>query len=177
MDAVTAMEGDGPSHGSPRRVGWLLAGDNALAVDWAAAYIMCYADPLKIPLLFAAAQRGVGPRERSEITLEGALWSDLPSYGFKKSSGAIRMMPTFLRGFAHSLVSLTPRLQAAQCVRCGICRKVCPVDAIFDDASSYPAINRGSCVKCLCCHEMCPTGAMTVRKNFLASLAGRLRGD
>ncbi|MDR1943540.1 MAG: DUF362 domain-containing protein [Synergistaceae bacterium] len=177
MDAVVGMEGDGPSHGSPRKIGWILSGRNALAVDWAASLIMGYRDPLKIPLINAAASRGMGPRAQSEIILEGAVWSDLPSYGFKKSSGALRLVPTFLRGLAHNLVSLAPGLERGGCVRCGVCKQVCPVDAISDGADSYPAIKRNICVKCLCCHEMCPTGAMAVRKNILASIAGRFRGD
>ncbi|MDR3254513.1 MAG: DUF362 domain-containing protein [Synergistaceae bacterium] len=174
MDAITSMEGDGPTHGKPRATGWLLAGRNALAVDWVAALIMCYSDPLSIPLLRAASARGIGPSSRADIALEGAVWSDLPSYGFKKSGGALRLLPVFLRGAAHGLVSLSPKLEREKCVRCSICRQVCPVDAIGGCSSEYPSIKSETCVKCLCCHEMCPTGAMTVSKNFLASLAGRI---
>ena len=174
VDAVFSMEGDGPSHGKPRNTGWILAGENALAVDWVASAIMCYSDPLKIPLMAAAASRGIGPRDRSQIALVGAEWSDLPSWGFKKSTSLIRLLPTFLRGFAHGFVSLRPELAREECVRCGICARVCPVDAIACETGAYPAINRPSCVKCLCCHEMCPTGAMAVHKNFLARIAGKV---
>jgi len=175
MDAVISMEGDGPSHGRPRETGWIIAGRNALAVDWVAALIMCYSDPLSIPLMRSAASRGMGPRERLDIELVGALWSDLPSYGFKKSSGAVRLMPVFLRGLAHRLVSLSPMLEREKCVRCSICSRVCPVDAISGDASSYPVIKKNFCVKCLCCHEMCPTGAMRAHKNMLARLIASSR--
>jgi uncharacterized protein (DUF362 family)/Pyruvate/2-oxoacid:ferredoxin oxidoreductase delta subunit len=177
VDAVVTMEGDGPSHGKPRKTGWLLAGENALAVDWVASHIMCYRDPLDIPLMQAASSRGIGPRDRSEIALEGAEWSDLPSWGFRKSTNLVRMMPTFLRGLVHNLVSLRPELESERCVKCGICAHVCPVDAIKGYFGTYPSINRLSCVKCLCCHEMCPTGAMAVHKNFLASLANMIRGE
>ncbi|MDR3331782.1 MAG: DUF362 domain-containing protein [Synergistaceae bacterium] len=169
MDAIVGMEGDGPSHGNPRPLGWVLAGNNALAVDWVACTIMCYEDPMSINLIKAAAKRGIGPSGRSGITLEGAGWSDLPSPGFKHSSGAIRLLPTFLRGLAHGLVKISPGLAAGKCIRCGICKKVCPVDAIVD-VRSYPSVDSKKCVRCLCCHEMCPTGAMEVRKNFFASL-------
>jgi uncharacterized protein (DUF362 family) len=174
-DAVWSMEGDGPSYGRPRRTGWILAGANALAVDWAACAIMCYRDPLKIPLMAAAVSRGIGPRDRSQIELVGAAWDELPSAGFKKSTSLVRMLPTFLRGAVHGFVTLRPELVREGCVRCGICARVCPVDAITCEAGTYPEINRSSCVKCLCCHEMCPTGAMAVHKNFLAALAGKLR--
>jgi uncharacterized protein (DUF362 family)/NAD-dependent dihydropyrimidine dehydrogenase PreA subunit len=177
LDAVISMEGDGPSHGRPRHTGWILAGRNALSVDWAAAAIMCYDDPLKIPLIKAAVKRNIGPRDKSEIDLVGADWGDLPSRGFKKSSSAMRILPTFIRGFAHRFVSLSPRLSEKQCVKCGICARVCPVDAIKCEAASYPKIDARLCVKCLCCHEMCPTGAMMVHKNFIAAIASKMRGE
>ena len=174
LDAVVGMEGDGPSHGRPRRIGYIAAGRSALAVDWAAAAMMGYGDPLCIPLMASAAERGMGPGTRDEIILNGADWDELPVKGFKKSSGLVRAFPTFLRGFVHSLVSISPRLDIARCVGCGICGHVCPVDAISDasgsDGKKLPAIDRFKCVSCLCCHEMCPTGAMTAHKNLLARL-------
>jgi uncharacterized protein (DUF362 family)/Pyruvate/2-oxoacid:ferredoxin oxidoreductase delta subunit len=176
LDAVVGMEGDGPSHGHPRRIGYIVAGRNALAVDWVAATIMGYEDPLCVPLMASAAERGIGPGSRAEIILNGADWDELPIKGFKKSSGLIRAFPTFLRGFVHGLVAISPKLDAARCLGCGICGKVCPVDAISDSGvKKLPAIDRLKCVSCLCCHEMCPTGAMTAHKNLLARLAEAFR--
>ncbi|MDR1651604.1 MAG: DUF362 domain-containing protein [Synergistaceae bacterium] len=178
LDAVVGMEGDGPSHGAPRHLGFIIAGRNALAVDWAAAVIMGYRDPLEVPLFAAAAARGIGPARRDEIVLNGADWDELPAAGFKKSSGLVRLFPTFLRGLAHRLVAISPRLVRGECVRCGICKKVCPADAISDEVSDgkrYPHIDTRRCVSCLCCHEMCPTGAMRAHKNLLARLAASSR--
>jgi uncharacterized protein (DUF362 family)/Pyruvate/2-oxoacid:ferredoxin oxidoreductase delta subunit len=179
LDAVVGMEGDGPSHGRPRRIGYIVASRSALAADWVAAAIMGYENPLCVPLMASAAERGMGPGTRDEIILNGADWGELPVKGFKKSSGLVRAFPTFLRGFVHGLVSISPKLDAARCVGCGICGKVCPVVAISDapgsDRKKLPAIDRVKCVACLCCHEMCPTGAMTAHKNLLARLAEAFR--
>lgn len=177
LDAVVGMEGDGPSHGRAKALGWILASRNALAADWAGAVIMGYRNPLDIPLIKAAAERGLGPSSREDIELIGADWGELPAEKFRKSSGSLRLLPTFLRGTAHNLVSLKPTLNRPLCVRCWICQKVCPVDAIEKGADAYPRIKRDLCVKCLCCHEMCPTGAMDVGKNFLAAFLSHLRGE
>ena len=171
LDAIIAMEGNGPSHGAPRSVGWVLAGSNALAIDTVAAMIMGYRNPMEIPLLKAAANRFGGPFSASEIELVGAEWGELPIADFKKSSGGLRLLPTFLRGLAHGLVSLKPGLDPLKCIRCNICRDVCPVDAIT--MHPLPQIHSKTCVACLCCHEMCPTGAMGVRENWLARMLSK----
>ena len=61
MDAVVAMEGEGPgASGTPRPVGLLLASENPLALDVVAGAIMGLSKANN-PLLLAAEQRGLGP--------------------------------------------------------------------------------------------------------------------
>lgn len=169
LDAVDSMEGDGPSRGRPVRTGWIFAGANALAVDAVASRLMGYDDPWKIPLLAAAAGRGMGPRGREEIALEGGEWGELAHRGFRRSSPRVRWIPTALRGWAHGLVSLRPELDPSLCTGCSICTRVCPVDALIMK-SGKPIIDETRCVRCLCCHEMCPEGAMRVRRNWISRL-------
>ena len=176
MDAIESMEGDGPSYGFPRKTGFILAGANALAVDWVAAVIMGYGSPADIPLLAAAAARGMGPASRGEISLVGADWDELPVKGFKKSSGHVRAFPVFLRGIAYRLISVAPCLEPDKCVKCGICARVCPVGAVLPASrDGFPFVEKQKCVCCLCCHEMCPTGAMTAHKNLFARLIEKSR--
>ncbi len=173
MDAIEGMEGNGPSHGNPVKTGWIVASRNALALDVVEASIMGYKKPYAIPLLEIASRRLYGPASKDEIDLRGADWDDLPVEGFRKASGSIRMIPAFLRGLAHRLVILYPRLAASACISCGVCLKVCPVKAISMDALNLPDIDTSRCVRCLCCHEMCPTGAMEVKESLFSWLMNK----
>jgi len=170
VDAVQGMEGAGPSHGTARHIGWIVASDNALAADFVLASIMGYKDPLSIPLLAVAANRSMGPAGKGEIDLSGAAWEDLPAMGFTKAPSSLRrIIPTPIRGLAHSMVRLKPSWSRDSCSFCGACSVVCPVKAL-KVAGGKIEIERRLCVHCLCCHEMCPTGAMAVKPNLLARL-------
>ncbi|NLI95971.1 MAG: DUF362 domain-containing protein [Synergistaceae bacterium] len=168
IDAVVGMEGNGPSHGNPKRLGWVIASENALAVDVVAAWIMGYRDPFSIPLLSAAARRGIGPASRTQIDLVGSTWESLPVSRFVRATSTLRrILPTPLRGLAHTLVRLIPFWNSELCTFCGACGKVCPTGAILSTPGAI-RIDPWKCVHCLCCHEMCPTGAIGVRRNLLA---------
>jgi len=168
MDAVTVMEGNGPSHGDPRTGGWIFASSNALAIDMVAAYLMGYEDPLSIPLLKVAAERRYGPSSLNEIQLVGATLEELRIDNYKKVASFISQMPSFIRGMVHNLVYFYPSLNKDTCLKCGICKKVCPVDAIRME--TFPIIDRAKCVKCLCCHEMCPNGSMMLQESLLKKI-------
>ena len=58
MDAVMAMEGDGPQAGSPRKVGVVLAGSDPAAVDTVLARLIGM-DPLEVGTIRSAAARGL----------------------------------------------------------------------------------------------------------------------
>lgn len=171
MDAVTVMEGNGPSHGNPRTGGWIFASNNALAIDMVAAYLMGYEDPLSVPLLKAASERKYGPSSLNDIELVGAALEELRIDDYKRVVSFISQMPSFIRGMVHNLVYFYPFLNRDTCLKCGICKKVCPVDAIRME--TFPIIDRAKCVKCLCCHEMCPNGSMALRESLLKKIIKR----
>jgi len=172
LDAVWCMEGNGPSRGMPRFAGWVLASRNALALDAVAAFMMGYVKPFSVPFLEEAAKSGLGPRGMEEIEVRGAKLEELRIPSFKKATSVIGNIPERFRGFCHRLLFLYPELIPEKCVSCGVCEKVCPVQAIT--IKRIPEIDRSKCVKCLCCHEMCPEGAMTVKENLLLGMLRKI---
>lgn len=70
LDGIVAMEGNGPSNGTPRRLGLLMAGTDAVAIDRVAVEIVGVAWR-QLPTLAAAADMGVGCTDLGSIELIG----------------------------------------------------------------------------------------------------------
>jgi len=70
IDAITALEGEGPFHGEPIKLGLVVAGDNAVATDVVMANIMGY-EPKKIMHLRLASEKGLGPISLDEVNVKG----------------------------------------------------------------------------------------------------------
>jgi NAD-dependent dihydropyrimidine dehydrogenase PreA subunit len=183
MDAVVGMEGDGPSSGSPRKVGWLLASRSPLALDAAAGEIMglAWADN---PLLLEAEERELSPANARDVELVGATLSDLrvrdyvlPSVsaaGTGISEGA--WWGGAVTWLMRHTFSSRPVVAPDRCVACGACVRVCPMDVITLEETGGRAcaeIDDSDCIRCYCCHEMCPEDAIDLHTSLLGKLLGR----
>ncbi len=171
LDAVVGMEGNGPTSGTPRPIGALLASKNPYALDLAAGTIIGIRDA---PQLDCAYQRGLAPKTASELTLTEPLEPYIVS-GYKSS--APRRMELIVtanpavNAVARRLLNRKPVLVAGKCIACGICERTCPVKAIT--LSPKPVFNRKTCIRCFCCQEFCPKSAIEVRRGTVARLLVR----
>ncbi len=59
----------------------------------------------------------------------------------------------------YDLPSQAPTIQQNSCNGCGICKNVCPANAITI-TKSKAGVSSAKCVKCYCCVETCPRGAI-----------------
>jgi len=168
LDAVTAMEGQGPSGGQLREVGRVLASDNAVALDAVMAAMMGL-EPRRIPLLRIAEERGLGPDDLEAIEISGP-FEVLPK--FKVPPVGMGMGTLIARIGSYVLVQ-QPVVRRSKCVKCGSCVKACPVAAIVM-SDSGPVIDYKKCISCFCCHEMCRYEAMDLSSRMRFFL--RLRG-
>jgi uncharacterized protein (DUF362 family)/Pyruvate/2-oxoacid:ferredoxin oxidoreductase delta subunit len=160
LDAVVAMEGQGPSGGRPRKVGRILASDNAVALDAVMAAMMGLA-PAGVPMLRIAAARGLGPIDLEEIQIEGP-FEVVPR--FKVPAMGMGVGAALSRLAAMILVT-QPKVRTSKCVKCGSCAEACPVEAIAM-TDSGPVIDYRRCIACFCCHEMCRYEAMTLSRRM-----------
>jgi uncharacterized protein (DUF362 family) len=70
VDGFVAMHREGPRHGTPIRLGTVVAGTDAVAVDAVAAAVMGF-DPLKVGYLKYAHDAGLGTADLARIAIVG----------------------------------------------------------------------------------------------------------
>jgi uncharacterized protein (DUF362 family)/NAD-dependent dihydropyrimidine dehydrogenase PreA subunit len=162
MDAVLAMEGNGPAHGHPRMTQMLMASTDGVALDAVASSIIGF-DPMKIDTTRIAHEMGAGEGDLQNITIEGLALSEVNLDNFMLPSNAIlTKIPPFWVKRGLGFLSARPFVVKERCTRCGFCAENCPVQAI-SFGEGYPEINHEKCILCYCCQELCPQGAVIIR--------------
>lgn len=82
VDAVIAMEGQGPHAGSPVEMNLFIAGTQTVAVDAVTSYVMGF-ETIEIPAVRIAATEGLGEREIDNIEVVGTPISEVRTF-FKR---------------------------------------------------------------------------------------------
>ena len=172
MDAVVGMEGNGPSGGTPKKAGFLLAAADPLALDVVAGEMMGL-QKKDNPVLVEAERRGLKPIYPDDIELIGSEFKDLRIPGFElpktigKGSGF--GIPSVLGNLVSSLfvkaATLKPVINRNKCTACGACRDACPVKVITLIDNCYARIDPKNCIRCYCCHEMCRFDAVDLQSS------------
>jgi len=160
MDAVVAMEGQGPSGGRPRDVGRILASTNAVALDTVMAAMMGL-EPRSVPMLRIADERGLGPADLARIDIDGP-FEIVPKF---KTCSVGMGFGTWISRIATYIFVTQPTVRRKKCVKCGSCAQACPVEAITMTGAG-PTIDYAKCISCFCCHEMCRYEAMNLTRRM-----------
>jgi uncharacterized protein (DUF362 family)/ferredoxin len=172
MDAVEAMEGNGPSNGRPRRVGKILASDNAVCLD-ATALRLVGKDPQSIPHLAVAAARGLGSIDAADIVVSGDM---TPVRDFVMPATFVPgLMGIVLNRFLSRWINCLPEIDETACKRCGLCSAHCPTGAMTISPGEYPRADKTKCISCYCCQEMCPENAIVLRGRVIRRLQRAMR--
>jgi uncharacterized protein (DUF362 family)/ferredoxin len=167
MDAVVAMEGDGPSGGTPRHVGALLASADAPALDVAASAIAGF-DPAEVYTNNAAARRGLVSLIADDIDVVGVGWRDVFVGDFARPARDVsRHIPPAVARWLRRHASPRPVLgRPSACTGCATCQEICPVEAIAI-SDGAPRFDHDLCIRCYCCQELCLACAIELRTPWL----------
>ncbi len=176
MDAVMAMEGNGPGSGTPRHLGVLLFSVDMVALDAVACRIIDL--PARfVPTIAYGELAGLGTGDWGRIELVGDEVEPLVDRRFDvQRRPPVRLEREGVRGALRELLVPRPVIRAKRCVRCGRCVDVCPVEpkAVNWGAagtSAPPEHCYRDCIRCFCCSEVCPQKAIDVVTPLLGRLA------
>lgn len=169
VDAIMGMEGNGPTAGTPRFIGALLASQDPFKLDLACAKIIGLTKE-NVPTLEEAFKLGLIPESVEEITCNDNLNNYfVPDYKNILAHKKIRFEDNgkFANKLVDTFLASRPTLEKNECVGCGECARICPAKAI-QIKNKQAIINRKKCIKCYCCQEFCPKGAMKVKRTKIA---------
>ena len=173
MDAIVGMEGNGPNAGNPKKVGLIISSRDSVALDTVASNIIGF-EPMAVPTIRFAHQRGLGIGELSNITVAGESIQNVAVHDFKKpSSGAQDFAGKYLPNFLLAMMfdntcSTFSTVNHSNCTRCYECVRNCPAGAMSKDTGKV-VVDKKKCIGCFCCDEVCDFHAIEMKR----SLVGR----
>ena len=175
VDAVDAMEGDGPSGGTPVHAGLTLCSADAYALD----VVLCRLigmEQERAGTVKASVARGLTPRFEDIMLLgEPQLLAAAQPFIQPRSKAVDfnRHLPRWLQraagAFTNRFAVARPVVEHAKCIGCGKCAETCPAHTI-DLQGGKATIRQQACIRCYCCHELCPVRAIRVSRNRLFRL-------
>ena len=169
IDAVNAMEGNGPTSGKTRYLGLTLASRDIYAQDYIAAKLIGI-DPDNVEMLKIAMEKGILLPERIELVGDEPATLETPfQLPDSRTPDFIELLPKFMRKPASKVLGMLlkplPCIEAEKCIGCGKCAESCPPQLIRFEMGKAILPDRG-CIACFCCQEMCPVHAIKIERKF-----------
>ena len=173
LDGVVGHEGNGPSGGSPRPLGFLAAAEDMLSMDLALCRMLGLA-PESVPYLAAAGRRGLCPAAFDPALAAGetALFAPVENFRLPDSWRKMNFSDSAPRAVRWAVpavekwVAPRPKIAPARCIGCGRCAEICPQHTI-ELKNKKAHIKPKDCIRCFCCHEVCPVQAIDTKRFFL----------
>ncbi len=174
-DAIVGMEGPGPTSGTPRQIGAIVAGSNPVAVDVVCAQIMNL-NPVQLPNIKTGIDRGYLDEKLSIDIIGDDLdsfvvkdFKNVPPNNFKPFA---TIVPQWLQPTIHRLTTQRPVVSRRKCKGCKKCFDHCPVKAITMTPTKKGGIPKAKfdynkCIRCYCCQELCPFGLVRVKAGIV----------
>lgn len=158
LDGILALEGDGPSRGTPVNLNLVAASIDGVLLDMAVCDVLGLEREICLTN-FSAIKRGYDINfkmteyvERRDIKLP--------------ISKVIFRPPKFLKSIVAKNIYVKPEINK-NCIGCLLCLKSCPVYAIDVTTNKQVVIDKSKCIECFCCHEVCEFGAIDLKRSFL----------
>lgn len=168
MDGIWGMEGNGPTSGTARHIGLVMAAANPHALDLAACRIINY-EPDEVTTLKEGIVRGLIPDSADKLEIIGENIEELVIKDYVKPESHFNLLkllnlPSSINSVVENLLSSRPKPDYSMCTGCGECARDCPTKVISME-NGKPVIDKKRCIRCFCCQELCPAHAMKIYRS------------
>lgn len=167
IDAIDAMEGNGPTGGTSHPLGLLLGARDFYTQDYFATTLMKI-DPSNIVMIRQAMEKGLVHKDeielRGDAIPEGLTPFEIPD---SRKLDFSNFMPgplgKIFAKIAAKVLKSFPKVDNSKCIGCAKCAESCP-QKIIKIKNKKAVFPRKGCISCFCCQEMCPAKAISVKK-------------
>lgn len=164
IDAIEAMEGNGPNSGNTKKLNCIIVSSDPVAADTVACKLIGL-QASRVLTNEIGEKFGLG--NMKEIELVGDDIDQLKDKTFVVQRGVnLSTNVAWKYRYLKNLISLKPVINTQKCIKCGECISHCPVDPVGVDwskKSEFPVYNYTNCIRCYCCQEVCPKGAIDIK--------------
>jgi uncharacterized protein (DUF362 family)/NAD-dependent dihydropyrimidine dehydrogenase PreA subunit len=161
-DGIIGMDGDGPTAGRPRSLGFLAASCDAAALDATLARRL----GLNLPAIgylreIQAQNRGETRADHIEVIHTGPIPELSPPFQAPQTIPLGRL-PRWITQSVAPFIWNRP-IFSDRCKFCGLCVRACPNGALTQVSRQFPVLAPKRCIACCCCHEVCPERAIAMQ--------------
>ena len=179
MDAIQAMQGNGPTFGSLVPLHLLILSTDPVAVDSTACRIIGV-QPEFLLTNYYGEQFGLGNMKEENITIVGDPISEFyrPDFIVQRTP-ELRFNQAWKFRLAKNYISTRPVIDRKKCTLCGACARQCPMNPKALDWRTKkhrrpPKYNYRRCIRCFCCQEVCPNGAIAAKNPLLRRMIEKM---
>ncbi|MFH1727545.1 MAG: DUF362 domain-containing protein [Pseudomonadota bacterium] len=176
VDGITIMEGNGPAAGTPRDWGYIITGQDCIAID----HVICQMldiSPKRVPYLDILASLNISGYGTEDIQCLG----DSTENSYLKNLDIPTLVPIqteripkFLLPLLQNFITDRPNISHKDCTLCNTCVNICPAK-VMSVVHKKVFIDYKNCIRCYCCQETCPEEAIDMKKGFLLKLLRSLK--
>ncbi|MEW6524175.1 MAG: DUF362 domain-containing protein [Bacillota bacterium] len=164
VEAVVAMEGNGPSGGTLVECGLLLGARSALDADLAAALAAGW-DPFEVSTNRAGRDRGLLQAGAKPLVVGDGLRTTCGRPLRRPlTAGWLARVPLPLLRLGVRLYEPALDIDAGLCNACGLCAQACPAQAMT--VATAARIDNARCIRCYCCVELCSRQAARIVRRW-----------
>ena len=170
MDGILAMEGAGPTAGTPRWANFLAASPDPYALDAVCVELAGLPAHEMLTVQRSITRGLLGPHLQNIIILGDSLEACRCARPFLPAVKSRNIIVSQLRKWAVAVVPKPlrtalrdwPLFDYAACKGCGDCQRTCPPGAIAMGEDHRPKVDYSRCISCFCCQEMCRHKAISI---------------